>query len=254
MNVIQLVVGALVGLGIVLLVLMLCMLLTGCSNTGEYAGDSPQGRAETDRPGSAIAFSVGDSTALTRTAQGTMTLDGSGSTVSLRDRGFGVFACHTGVHPYVSTSTTANLMYNQQVTYDGSASAWTYDPLVYWPNSDDGVPEFVTFFAYSPYSSNAKGCIADLSRPDEQGDPWILYQLGGTEDDWQSSQVDLLYDFQKDAVLAIINKSEKYNGCILADSVGLGKTFTALAVIIGFDPVAILFTVLTFPAVSFTQI
>lgn len=40
-----------------------------------------------------------------------------------------------------------------------------------------------------------------------------------------------LYNFQRDAVLAIINKLEKYNGCILADSVGLGKTFTALAVI-----------------------
>jgi len=41
----------------------------------------------------------------------------------------------------------------------------------------------------------------------------------------------MLYDFQKDAALAIINKLEKYNGCILADSVGLGKTFTALSVI-----------------------
>ena len=41
----------------------------------------------------------------------------------------------------------------------------------------------------------------------------------------------LLYNFQRDAALAIINKLEKYNGCILADSVGLGKTFTALAVI-----------------------
>ena len=41
----------------------------------------------------------------------------------------------------------------------------------------------------------------------------------------------LLYDFQKDAVLAIINKLETYNGCILADSVGLGKTFSALGVI-----------------------
>ncbi|MEI6580405.1 MAG: DEAD/DEAH box helicase family protein, partial [Eubacteriales bacterium] len=40
-----------------------------------------------------------------------------------------------------------------------------------------------------------------------------------------------LYNFQKDAALAIINKLEKYNGCILADSVGLGKTFTALGVI-----------------------
>ena len=40
-----------------------------------------------------------------------------------------------------------------------------------------------------------------------------------------------LYDFQRDAALGIINKLEQYNGCILADSVGLGKTFTALAVI-----------------------
>lgn len=47
----------------------------------------------------------------------------------------------------------------------------------------------------------------------------------------QSKIWNMLYDFQKDAVLAIINKLEKYNGCILADSVGLGKTFTALAVV-----------------------
>ena len=44
-----------------------------------------------------------------------------------------------------------------------------------------------------------------------------------------------LYNFQRDASLAIINKLEKYNGCILADSVGLGKTFTALSVIKYFE-------------------
>jgi len=41
---------------------------------------------------------------------------------------------------------------------------------------------------------------------------------------------DKLYNFQRDAALAVINKLEKYKGCILADSVGLGKTFSALAV------------------------
>lgn len=40
-----------------------------------------------------------------------------------------------------------------------------------------------------------------------------------------------LYNFQQDAVIGAINKLEKYNGCILADSVGLGKTFSALGVI-----------------------
>lgn len=40
-----------------------------------------------------------------------------------------------------------------------------------------------------------------------------------------------LYNFQKDAVIGAINKLERYKGCILADSVGLGKTFSALGVI-----------------------
>jgi hypothetical protein len=44
-----------------------------------------------------------------------------------------------------------------------------------------------------------------------------------------------LYNFQRDAATGIINKLETYNGCILADSVGLGKTFTALAVIKYFE-------------------
>ena len=47
----------------------------------------------------------------------------------------------------------------------------------------------------------------------------------------QSQIWNKLFNFQQDAVLAIINKLEKFNGCILADSVGLGKTYTALAVI-----------------------
>ena len=49
---------------------------------------------------------------------------------------------------------------------------------------------------------------------------------------FKSSQIwNKLYNFQRDAALAIINKLETYNGCILADSVGLGKTFTAISVI-----------------------
>ena len=40
-----------------------------------------------------------------------------------------------------------------------------------------------------------------------------------------------LYNFQKDGVVGAINKIETYGGCIIADSVGLGKTFEALAII-----------------------
>ncbi len=47
---------------------------------------------------------------------------------------------------------------------------------------------------------------------------------------WQA-----LFEFQRDGVKGAINKILKHNGCILADSVGLGKTFEALAVIKYFE-------------------
>lgn len=60
-----------------------------------------------------------------------------------------------------------------------------------------------------------------------------------TEDNFVKTQTgfketniwNMLYKFQKDGVLGAISKIEKYNGCIIADSVGLGKTFEALAII-----------------------
>lgn len=49
---------------------------------------------------------------------------------------------------------------------------------------------------------------------------------------FKNSQIwNKLYDFQRDAVIGCIAKLERHNGCILADSVGLGKTFSALGVI-----------------------
>ncbi len=178
-------------------IVLLVLSLIGCTaaDDGEQSGPLPTG--------SAVAFSVsadGSTTrgGATRTAQGTITVDGAGGTVSLQSQGFGVFACHTGTHPYVSTSTTANLLYNQLVTYDNVNSVWQYSPLVYWPNSTEDAGEYVSFFAYGPHSTNATGCIADMSRSDEVGDPWILYQLGGTDNNWQTSQVDLVYCFLKD--------------------------------------------------------
>lgn len=44
-----------------------------------------------------------------------------------------------------------------------------------------------------------------------------------------------LYDFQKDCVVSAIRKLNTYGGCIIADSVGLGKTFEALAIIKYFE-------------------
>lgn len=54
-------------------------------------------------------------------------------------------------------------------------------------------------------------------------------------DFYESEIWNMLYDFQKDGVKGAINKINKHNGCIIADSVGLGKTFEALAIIQYFE-------------------
>lgn len=80
-------------------------------------------------------------------------------------------------------------------------------------------PEFIYFFTlYNIFSEFLDDISEDVLPNEATG--------------FKNSKIwNMLYNFQKDAALTIINKLEKYNGCILADSVGLGKTFTALAVI-----------------------
>lgn len=83
----------------------------------------------------------------------------------------------------------------------------------------ENAPEFIYFIALYHVFSEFLENISEDELPDE---------ATGFK---QSKIWSMLFDFQRDAVPAIINKLEKYNGCIFADSVGLGKTFTALAVI-----------------------
>jgi SNF2 family DNA or RNA helicase len=84
---------------------------------------------------------------------------------------------------------------------------------------NENAPEFIYFVAlYHIFSE----FLADISED----------VLPNEATGFKESKIwSLLYNFQRDAALAIINKLEQYNGCILADSVGLGKTYTALAVI-----------------------
>lgn len=84
---------------------------------------------------------------------------------------------------------------------------------------NENAPEFIYFVAiYNIFSEFLSDISEDVLPNEATG--------------FKSTKIwGMLYDFQRDAVLAIINKLEKFNGCILADSVGLGKTFTALAVI-----------------------
>lgn len=83
----------------------------------------------------------------------------------------------------------------------------------------DNAPEFIYFVTlYNIFSEFLQDAMLEDTLPNE---------LTGYQDSivWHK-----LYPFQKDGAIGVINKLEKYNGCILADSVGLGKTFTALAV------------------------
>ena len=84
---------------------------------------------------------------------------------------------------------------------------------------DENSPEFIYFVTlYNIF----KEFLEDISEDNlpKEGTGFRSSKI------WES-----LYSFQKDAALGIINKMELFNGCILADSVGLGKTYTALAVI-----------------------
>jgi SNF2 family DNA or RNA helicase len=86
---------------------------------------------------------------------------------------------------------------------------------VYQENSPERIYFLMLFNIFSEFLEN----ISDDVLPNE---------LTG----YQESLIwNKLYNFQRDAATGIINKLETYNGCILADSVGLGKTFSALAVI-----------------------
>lgn len=83
----------------------------------------------------------------------------------------------------------------------------------------ENTPEFIYFITlYSVFNDYL----------DELTEDKILKTRTGFKDTiiWN-----MLYKFQKDGVIGAIEKIEKFNGCIIADSVGLGKTFTALAII-----------------------
>ena len=84
---------------------------------------------------------------------------------------------------------------------------------------NENSPEFIYFLIlYNIFNEFLEDITEDVMPNDRTGYQDTLI--------WQK-----LYNFQRDAAIGIINKLESYNGCILADSVGLGKTFTALAVV-----------------------
>lgn len=173
---------------LLIMAMPIMLLMVGCAE--EDASRDPQVNGSAMVKGMPIDFGTddaGDTTRispyLTRTAVNTLELS------DVQASGFGVFAAHTGLHTYANSSISSNFMYNQKVTYN--TDHWEYSPTKYWPNGEDGsdVNDYVSFFAYAPYSETASACITDFPLPIEMGDPWLIYRLA----DDVTSQVDLLY-------------------------------------------------------------
>jgi hypothetical protein len=110
-----------------------------------------------------------------------------------------------------------------------------FDQIWHNPDQIEDVTEAVYDHIASVYAENSPARIYFLilynlfaEFLDDISEDVLPNDLTGYRDSaiWKS-----LYNFQADAATGVINKLETYNGCILADSVGLGKTFTALAVI-----------------------
>lgn len=106
-----------------------------------------------------------------------------------------------------------------------------------WNNKNDlkDVTNYVQNYFENVYKENAPDFIYFVSLYNIFNDfleDISMDQMPNDNTGFKDTQIwKLLYNFQKDAVIGAINKLEKYNGCIIADSVGLGKTFSALGVI-----------------------
>lgn len=121
--------------------------------------------------------------------------------LSLDGYSFGVLAYNTGRYSYADSNVNPNFMYNEDITYSSETDRWSYSPVKYWPNGDGEASlntginqEYLTFFAYAPYSDmkedNPAGyCIPTISAQAEVGNPWLVYRIHADV----TQQVDLLY-------------------------------------------------------------
>ena len=160
------------------------MLLTACTASEDIAPVAENNDATSD----AVTFGV-----LARQAEPTRSgYPGEIGLGELRNVGFGVFAEYNS---YGSGGTSSwNFMDNQQVRYNG---AWTYSPVKYWPNMENGGDNYpeVTFYAYAPYVPYKpdEKVVEDTSygivELPTAGSPVIKYKVP----DDPSKCVDLLY-------------------------------------------------------------
>jgi hypothetical protein len=159
---------------------MASMMLTACSNADEGLNQN----TAPSNGDTAINFGA----YMNRSVMRGGTVGELTDATALQGAGFGVLAYYTDNKPY-APDALPNFMYNQEVTYAGSA--WTYSPLKYWPNeygaaaASTGV-DMLSFFAYAPYTQvdltsgmvaapNDQTGIIALTRATENGDPKVRY-------------------------------------------------------------------------------
>ena len=149
--------------------------LASCSSENDVV-QTPAAQ-QTAADDGAVMFDVYMQRATTRAGvTGAVTTNDLKSTeTDLGKAGFGVFGYYTNSSTY-DQQAIPNFFYNQQVNYKGSA--WTYEPVKYWPNeygskaeSDDA--DKVTYFAYAPYVS----VNPSTGKPNETDDPDELSEL-----------------------------------------------------------------------------
>ncbi|MBS4071420.1 MAG: DEAD/DEAH box helicase family protein [Algoriphagus sp.] len=127
----------------------------------------------------------------------------------------------TLIHKVTAPESKAYLdWFNQVWNTQDSLQDVTAQVQEYFENAfKENSPEFIYFITlYNIFNDFLEDISAETLPNDQIGFKETLI--------WNT-----MYNFQRDAVIGAINKLEKFNGCILADSVGLGKTFSALGII-----------------------
>lgn len=179
------------------IVAVVCLIaITSCSSSSDPA--VPDNNNNDDK--TPISFSVysadfADTRAASATgAASTRSVAGNLGIEDLRNTGFGVFAYYTQTNSYTAGTYAPDFMYNQKVVGKEGTTAWTYDPLKYWPNTTNGRDQYVSFFAYAPYQQNGdQASLLSLSSNTYKGDPTVTYTLSTTGDN-----VDLLWGSNSD--------------------------------------------------------
>ena len=118
----------------------------------------------------------------------------------------------------VALNTFKQIWFNEQVSVDYKAELLASLQYVYKEHS----PEFLYYFTLNELFGNQLDTGVERFERDS-----TRFKKTAI---WNS-----LFDFQKDCVVSAIRKLNTYGGCIIADSVGLGKTFEALAIIKYFE-------------------